>query len=110
MTKHKENRQNTVENHQKNDRFTMHFVHDTTSRLTGVTSRSTARKCSPDSVECAKIGLVARTLVYLVIWLNSVRRHLPKMSDFGVILCTTQLLAYLDLHHKQRRESVLLTP
>ena len=47
--------------------FARRFVHTTTPRLMGVTSRSTARKCSPDAVECAKIGLEARNLMYLVI-------------------------------------------
>jgi len=59
-------------------------VHNTTPRLIEVTSRSTARKCSPDSVECAKIGLTARNLVYLVFWLVSVRRHYAEISGFAI--------------------------
>ena len=71
-------------NRRKTNRLTMHFVHDTTPRLIGVTSRSTARKCSPDSVECAKIVLTSRNLMYLVFWLGFVMRHLPEISGFAI--------------------------
>ena len=58
------NSQKTVE---KKHRSAGCFARSTTPRQMRVTSQTTARKCSPDSVECAKIGLVARNLMYLVI-------------------------------------------
>ena len=69
-------------NSQKNSCFAMRFGHATTPRQIGVTSRSRARSCSPDSVECAKIRKKSRNLTYLVILLVYMRRHLAKMSGF----------------------------
>ena len=60
----------------------MRFGHATTPRQIGVTSRSRARSCSPDSVQCAKIRKKSRNLTYLVILLVYMRRYLAKMSGF----------------------------
>ena len=66
----------------ENEWFWRHFVHITTPLLLGVTSQTTARTCSPDSLQCAKIGFMQRNSIYLVIWLICMRRYLAKMSVF----------------------------
>ena len=50
----------------ENECFPCFFVHSTTPHLIGLTSQTTAQNTSPDSVECAKIGLAPRNLTYPV--------------------------------------------
>ena len=66
----------------ENEWFWRLFAPSTTPLLLGVTSQTTARICSPDSLECAKIGFMSQNSMYLVIWLMCMRSYLAKMSGF----------------------------
>ena len=64
--------------------FPCFFVHNTTPRLFGATSQTTAQNTSPDSVDCAKIGEKSPNLTCLVIFVVSVRRHKTENTKIAV--------------------------
>ena len=68
--------------------FAVHFVHNTTPRQIRVTPQTRARMCSPDSVECAKIGFKSPDFTHLVFSLVFVRGTGPGKCWNLLICCT----------------------